>query len=161
MDILQFAIQMEKDGEQYYQQQAAKNEGNALQTIFLSLAKDEAKHAKLLISKTADEPYVLEPQAELSSQLSLFYESPDFQSAVKEMPDQAALYHEALELEKRSINLYQDLLTKVGDAASKELFTFLIGEEQYHFNILEEMYRHVNRPNDWVEAAEFGVREEY
>ena len=47
------------------------------------------------------------------------------------------------------------------DAATGALFHFLIQEENRHRDLMEELYQHVNRPNNWVESAEFGVREEY
>ena len=161
MEILQFAIAMELDGEKYYSAQAAKNEGNPLQTVFRSLAKDEAKHAMLLQSKVDSTPYTLVDHDDLTGQLSLFYQSDDFKNAVEALPDQVEVYMTALDLEKKSIDLYTDMYGKASDNEAKELFNFLIEEEKHHFAVIEELYHHVNRPNEWVESAEFGVREEY
>ena len=38
---------------------------------------------------------------------------------------------------------------------TETLFDFLVQEETRHHQILEDMFRFVNRPNEWVEAAEF------
>lgn len=161
MDIMQFAIAMELDGEKYYLQQAAKNEGSPLQTVFLSLAKDEAKHAKLLQSRADGQPYTLVNHDDLTEQISLFYKSDDFKSTVTALPNQVELYQTALDFEKKSIDLYSDLRCKANDVLATELFDFLIGEEKHHYSIIEDLYHYANRPNEWVESAEFGVREEY
>ncbi|WP_363319176.1 ferritin family protein [Desulfosporosinus sp.] len=51
MDILEFAIKMELEGEKYYTEQAKINKDNSLSTVFLLLAKDENIHAKILKNK--------------------------------------------------------------------------------------------------------------
>lgn len=43
----------------------------------------------------------------------------------------------------------------------KKIFEFLIEQESDHYKVLEQLIELVNRPNDWVESAEFGVRKEY
>jgi rubrerythrin len=65
----------------------------------------------------------------------------------------------ALEKERQSIELYQKLLLHATD--DRELFEYLIKQEQEHYGLLEEIIKMVNRPNEWVESAEFGLREEY
>ena len=161
MEILKFAIEMELDGERYYREQAEKNRDNALHTVFMSLADDEAKHAALIQKKMDNVPYALTGQEALTRRMDLFRQEKDFHIKVKALPDQPELYHAALDKEKQSIDLYSDLRAKATDDQAKALFDFLIAEETTHKNILDELFAHVNRPNSWVEAAEFGVREEY
>ena len=161
MEILQFAIDMELDGERYYRQQAAKNKDNALYTVFMSLGDDEAKHAALLQKKMECLPFTLTGQENLTQKMNLFRQAKDYEGKVKALADQPELYHAALEKEQQSVALYSELRAKAEDREAMELFDFLIAEETNHLNVLDELFTHVNRPNDWVEAAEFGVREEY
>lgn len=161
MDILAFAIDMERDGERFYTDQAAKNTENALAPVFLALAEDERKHAELLLSKRAGQPYTLAGTAAQHPQRNLFQTALDYQAKVPEKPEQAELYHMARDMEKKSIDLYRELWEKADDPETKELFGFLVAEETAHEALLEKLFRHVNRPNEWVESAEFGVREEY
>ena len=44
MNSLEFAISMELEGGKYYREQAEKNQGNSLRTVFLMLAEDEDNH---------------------------------------------------------------------------------------------------------------------
>ncbi len=161
MDVLQFAIDMELDGERYYREQAAKNEQNPLRKVFEILAEDEARHAKLLLSKRDGKPYELAARAKPLTVYSVFSDAKDYETRVKELPDQPELYLAAQAVEQKSIDLYRELLSLATDERTAALFTFLVGEETEHLRILDEFYHHVNRPNEWVESAEFGVREEY
>ena len=161
MDVLQFALEMELEGERYYHLQSEKYAKTPLKTVFDILANDEAKHAEILRNKRGGTAYKLQADEQLSSEKNLFTGLKDYKPLAEEKPDQANLYHAALEMEQRSIDLYTDLRTKTDDAKTQALFEFLIQEESRHYQILEDMFRFVNRPNEWVEAAESGLREEY
>lgn len=160
MDALQFAIQMEKDGEAYYLGQMERNEGNALRQIFEMLAKEEAKHAAILLSVSKGLPYELASGVD-DSRKNLFAQATDFASEIKTLPEQADLYHAAVEMEQKSVDIYTEMQAQATDPLMQKLFTFLIKEEQDHQAVMEDLFRFVNRPNDWVESPEFGVREDY
>jgi len=161
MDVLQFALDMELEGERYYRRQSEKYATTPLETVFDVLAKDEAKHAGILRSKIEGEAFERKANERRADSKSLFSGLQDYKPSVEEIPDQAELYHAALEMEQRSIDLYADLRSKADDIQLRPLFDFLVQEETRHHQILEDVFRFVNRPNEWVEAAEFGLREEY
>lgn len=161
MDVLQFALEMELEGERYYRRQSEMYAKTPLKTVFDILAKDEAKHAEILRSKMDGTAYELKVQEQLTNRKNLFVGLKDYKPLAEERPDQAELYHAALEIEQRSIDLYTDLRAKAADAQTRALFDFLVQEESRHHQILEDVFRFVNRPNEWVESAEFGLREEY
>jgi len=48
MDIYEYAMQMEKDGEDFYRQIAEKNQSKGLRTISNMLADDEVKHYEII-----------------------------------------------------------------------------------------------------------------
>ncbi len=60
MDVWKFAINMEKEGEKYYREQAEKNKGGKLGTVLSSLAEDEKMHADVLEKKRRQLDYELE-----------------------------------------------------------------------------------------------------
>ena len=64
-------------------------------------------------------------------------------------------------IEKESIDLYKEFLSEAKNEVEKNLFQYLIKEEEKHFQILEDIVLLVNRPEEWIESAEFGLREEY
>ena len=160
MDVLQFALEMEVDGERYYSLQSEKYAATPLKVVFDSLARDEAKHADILRNRMDGKEYELKASETLTGKKSLFDGLKDYKPLAEEKPDQAKVYHAAVEMEQRSIDLYTDLRKKAADAKTKALLDFLIGEETRHHQILEDLYCFVNRPNEWVESPEFGLRRE-
>jgi rubrerythrin len=77
---------------------------------------------------------------------------------VKSDPGQLDVYRLAMEKEKQSVDLYKKLLSE--SEGDKALFKFLIAQEEAHYKIMELIVKLVSRPNEWVESAEFGIREE-
>lgn len=162
MDILASAIQLELDGERYYQQQADKTKGTILHDIFASLSAEEAGHAKLLMAHAEGQPIDLPPDSgELASKMAIFHKIGDFHDQHEGLHNQLEPYQTAMDMEKRSVELYRSLFEKAETEPARLLYALLIREEQKHLSALQELYQHLNRPNDWVEAAEFGVREDY
>jgi rubrerythrin len=158
MNVLEFAINMELDGEKYYKEQAENTTDTALKTLFLILAEDENAHAKVLQQKSNKLVYELKNNETLSETKNLFKDIKHFKSEIKEIPNQLDLYRVALEKEKESITLYEKFLLESSDDESKKLFSFLINQEEDHYEILEELVSQLNKSDDWVESAEFGIR---
>ena len=160
MNVLEFAINMEFDGEKYYNDQAKNTKDTALKTVFLMLAKDEKCHAEVLQKKSSKLLFELEPNETLTETKNLFKGIKHFKSEIKQIPDQLDLYRVALEKEKESIDLYEKLLLEAKDDESKKLFSYLIKQEKDHYEILEELVSQLNKSEDWVESAEFGITSE-
>jgi len=161
MNILEVAIAMEVDLEKYYLKQAKINEDNSLNKIFTMLAKDEREHADILRSKAKELNYDLKPSETLVESKKIFKEMDDFELEIKDLPTQLDSFRMALDMEKKSIVAYEKILAETEDEKAKGLFEFLIKQEEEHFKIIEQLVIHLIRPEDWVEDAEFGIREEY
>ena len=161
MNILEVAIAMEVDLEKYYLKQAKVNEGNDLNKIFTMLASDEREHADLLRNKSEQFNYDLEPSESLEESKRIFKGMKDFEMEIKDLPSQLDSFRMALDMEKKSIDAYEKLLSETKDENAKNLFRFLIKQEKEHFKIIEELVIHLTRPEEWVEDAEFTIREEY
>ena len=66
-----------------------------------------------------------------------------------------------MDIEEKSIDLYKKLRSESDQAEQQKLLDFLIKQEKDHFALFEELTELVERPEAWVEDAEFGNREEY
>jgi rubrerythrin len=75
--------------------------------------------------------------------------------------EQLPLYKRALEVEQKSIEFYSAQKNNLESKETKKLVESILKEEKRHYTMLEELIKLVDRPNSWVENAEFGVREEY
>jgi len=161
MSTLTFAIQTETDGELYYLKQASLNKGTSLQRAFLLLAEAEKKHADLLRKKDISSHTSISDDILNAEQTDLFSGKADYKRDAEVVPGQLEVYAVALDMEQKSIDLYQKMLTEATDEQTKQLLKFLVKQEQEHYTLFDELVTLLRRPKDWVENAEFGKREEY
>jgi len=161
MNNLKFAIDMELDGEKYYRQQAETNKDNSLSVVCLALAEEEKRHAQILTDKMKEMPYQLIEMGTLSQAKNIFDGIDDIKIPGKVIASQLDFYRTATENEKQSIDLYKEYLSKAIESAEKELFEYLIKQEENHYEVLDNMALLLSHAEEWVEDAEFGVREEY
>lgn len=161
MRSIEFAIQLEQDGRKYYEEQAEKQDHSSLKTVFLMLAKDEARHEQILLDLANKMPVDSLEALPRDDYEKIFKDHSPFYRGFKETPDQVDIYLKALDKEQETIDLYKLMLKEATSEADKKIFEFLIKEEKAHFRILEEISSHVIKAQDWVEDAEFGRREEY
>lgn len=159
MDILEYAIQMELDGQKYYLDQAELNKENELQKVFLFLAASEEEHAKIIRKRLNKEALELGDNLVRPDKKHVFS---DLKSFPKENAEkQLNVYRLAMSLEEKSIQLYQEYLEQSMEQQDKDLFAFLIDQEKEHYRLFEDLVIMLTRPEEWVESAEFGLREEY
>lgn len=159
MNAIDFAISMELEGQKYYLDLADSNKDNELQKVFLLLADSEKQHANLLEKYKKKEALNLEDHSIHTDFKAVFKDLKQIgkDNSVKQLD----AYRIACELEEKSIELYKDMKIKADNALEEKIFDFLIGQEEEHLILFEELVKLVTRPEEWVESAEFGIREEY
>lgn len=160
MKLLEKAIQMEIDAGQYYHQQASKSQGTPIETVFIILAKEELKHQEMLNKLQAGTPPAID-ESQIPESERLFANLGDFKVEAGYVADQLEVYRAAMSMEQMSIDLYQEMVNETVEPSELRVLSFLIQQEQRHFAILELLETLVSRPANWVEAAEFGKREDY
>lgn len=159
MNRIEYAIGMELDNKRFYLEQAEKTDDNGLKSIFHTLAEEESIHARILKSKAETLPYeLIDTYGEIKT---IYLEIGKHKNVVKKFPGAADIYSLALENEKKSLELYNELLRDAADDKEKKIFKFLIEQEDSHYKVIEQLIEMVSRPAEWVESAEFGVRKEY
>ena len=161
MNVLEFAINMEHDGEKYYREQAKIYTQNNLNVVCLMLAEDEKMHAQLLSHKLKQMPYECKESETLAKAKNIFQDIAKIKIKGKENPSQLDFYRIALAKEKQSIDFYTEHSADPDASLDKEIFAFLIDQEKHHYEVLEELAALLKQAEDWVESAEFGLRKEY
>ncbi|MBH1939566.1 ferritin family protein [Mobilitalea sibirica] len=161
MRLLDLALLMEQDLQSFYRKQAELNTGNSLHIVFSLLEKEEEKHTEILKSYSDKIVLPLTENNILDDVREIFKEMNDIKSEIKILPSQLDVYRIALEKEEQSLNFYRELYEKAVEEQSKNVFQHLINQEDKHCIILEELVKQLNRPEEWVESAEFGLREDY
>ncbi len=161
MGLLNQAILQQQEGARYYRQQSDNHAQIALKQVFDLLAEDEKRH-EMILQAARDRPPVQLQDDGTSEKVAVLFG--DLQTQQQDIPApvaQADVYRAAWDMEKTSVSLYEQLFDQEEDEEYKALYAFLIDQERMHMDIMENLYRFVNRPNEWVESAEFGLREEY
>lgn len=156
MNGLEFAIQMEMDGEAFYRKQALECKDGKLNPVFIALAEDEKKHAQIIKDKQAGKDFLLNENDVISAKN--IFDGTAGLDVEKSTTHQIDAYKIALEMEEKSIMIYKKILAESND--NKTIFKYLIKQEE-HYKLIEEIIKMLNRPNEWVESAEFGAREKY
>jgi len=158
---VEFAIKMELDGEKYYLEQAAKTEHSGLRAVFHLLAAEERAHADHLERYQAKKEYELQGSTVPERVKGVFAQEEDLRVEFKARPDVIDAYKLALAKEKESIDLYEKMGAEADSAGEKRLFEFLVEQEKLHYNMFQDLIEHVIKAEQWVESAEFGLREDY
>ena len=157
MDLMEFAINLEVEGEKFYRAQAELNKGNNLYGMFVSLADDEKMHASILRKKSGED--IILPESNIPADLNIYKNEEYFKSEYKQIPGQLDYYKKALGKEKESIDLYKKL--KAENPDFPDLFDYLIAQEMKHHKLIYDLITLLERVESWVESPEFGVREDY
>jgi rubrerythrin len=161
MDVYSYAMQMEKDGEAYYRECAAKTASAGLRRILLMLADAEVAHFELFRRMQAQEEARL-PDSDLLEQVkNVFAEIREREGAAGVRSSEVDLYRKAQELERRSWELYDAEAGRAVSPAERLTFERIAVEERRHFRILEGIVDFVSRPEQWLENAEWYHLEEY
>lgn len=160
MNILIYAMQMEKDGEEYYYQLAEKAPNKGLRAIFEMLALEETKHYKALEKMKTDRPDLAETTV-LSDAKNVFAQIKESGESFNFDIGQVELYRKAQELEQKSVDFYSEKAGEVEHEFQKEILLKLAEEERKHFALLESIIEFISRPQTWLENAEFCHLDEY
>ena len=160
MDIYEYAMQMEKDGESYYRELAAQAQSAGIRNILTLLANAEVKHYRIFERMKQHESTQPVDLAYLVNIKNVFAEMRDNKVPMTENGSQIELYRKAQELEKKTRDFYREKAGEV-DESQKAIFLKIADEEQKHFNILETIIDMVSRPQTWLENPEWYHLEDY
>ncbi len=160
MNIFIYAMQMEKDGEDFYYQLTQQTANKGLRTILEMLAAEEAKHYKAIEKMKSARPDLPETKV-LSDAKNVFAQIKESNESFDFDLGQIELYKKAQELEQKSMDFYSEKAHEVEEEYQKEIFLRLAAEEKKHYFLLENIIECVSRPKMWLENAEFCHLDEY
>ena len=161
MDIYEYAMQMERDGEDLYRE-LARNTGNkGLRNILTMLADAEVTHFNTFEKMRRHEKAELPDTMIMRDVKNIFVQIRERREISNLDISQIELYRKAQEIEKMSEELYLSKGSKVDDEAQREVFKKIASEEHKHFIILENIIDFVSMPQQWLENPEWYHLEEY
>jgi len=162
MNIYKYAMKMEKDSENYYNELANKTDDAGLQNILKMLANDEVKHYNIIekMMKT-DASAELAETGILKNAKNIFIKIKGKNIVFNFGLSQVDFYRKAQEFEEKSYKFYLEMSDKVKIESQKKIFLKLAEEEKKHMFLLENLVEFVSRPETWIENAEFNHLDDY
>lgn len=157
MNPYEYAMSIEKEGEEYYRTLAEDSNDVGLTKVFTMLANEEAKHYETFKAMSENSNLPNLPKA------NVFVEAKKIFEALKESgdipasfpKDQITLYRNALKLEEKSYDFYTQKANSLEDPAHKEAFLRIAKEEWEHAQLIEGIIQYITYPQKWIESAEF------
>ncbi|WP_072681945.1 ferritin family protein [Arcobacter sp. LA11] len=155
MNVYEYAMKVEKEGEAYYREMAAAATNAGLKRIFTMLADEEVKHYNVFKNMMKKEDMDLEELDLITDTQTIFQTLNEEKDNVTFDADQIKFYKDAIAREEDSHDFYAEKAAELDNEKQKKIFLHVAKEEIKHKQILEEIVAFLEEPADWVASAEF------
>ena len=161
MNIFKFALDFEREHKNFYREQSQKSENESLKKLFNYLVDEEEKHERF-IKKLSEDEKVEHIESDILPKVKEAFEKIAVKSCSEVLPtEQVDIYKKAREMETRSYNFYQSKAEETDLLFVQKAFKKLAKEEKKHETIMRNLVEFVNRPNTWLDDAEWYHLEDY
>jgi rubrerythrin len=152
-------MDMEQDAERFYREMASQSRTPGIVRILTMLAEDEARHYQIVRRMAGNASSEMAQSTILADAKAVF-------SQLRGTPfdldvSQVDVYRQAQDKEQRAHEFYQAKADETDDPTSSALLLKLADEEKRHYFLLDHVVEFVNRPQTWLEDAEFNHLDEY
>lgn len=158
--LIEQAIHLETTAATTYRDAAHATSDPSAGKILDFLADEEDRHAKIL--RGMNDASEVEVPDLLQSALRWIRGVVEG-GALAISPDTSlqAVLQRAMDIEQMTEAFYREHARSSDDVSVQELFTRLADIEKKHFLLVGSLVEYFDRPNEWIESAEFGLRDEY
>lgn len=155
MNVYEYAMKVEKEGEAYYREMSAAATNPGLKRIFTMLADEEVKHYNVFKNMLKKESIDVNKLNLITDTKTIFQTLSDERDNVDFNAEQIQFYKDAIAREENSHNFYAEKAVDLEDETEKAIFLQIADEEIKHKKVLEEIVLFLEEPADWVGSAEF------
>jgi len=167
LEWLKVALNFENEGLLFYTKAASESSNVLSRRLFRTLAGQEIDHAKKIEEiyglveggKELPPPEKLKKigaHVDVEKDIEEFFGTTDRESLRKDIGNVEAM-EVALEIEKKSFNLYSERLKDTTNASEKEFLKALRDEEKKHIDALDNVYYYLTDPEMWFASDESRV----
>jgi rubrerythrin len=161
LGAIRYATRMEIQGRSFYEHVAGITKSEHGKAVFRKLAADETGHieqfSKIFTSVLASDEwktYIDKEELEKRTVLDELKARVEKRGKEEKATDLEAL-RIGLELERGAIDYYTKQVDASSDVMVKDLFSRIIKEEQYHYDLLQAQYDNITGSGFWFDMAEF------
>ncbi len=155
MNVYQYAMKIEKEGEAYYRELVDKSPNNGLKRIFNMLATEEVKHYNIFKNMMKNNNIDVDKLDIITDTKTIFEILNEEKDSLDLSKEEIKYYQEAIEREDNSYKFYLEKSKEIEDEKEKLIFIKIAEEEIKHKMILENIISFIEEPTNWVSSAEF------
>ncbi len=161
-DLIKTAIQMEKDGFEFYTKAAAQTTSDMGSQLFSSIARDEQVHLRTF-QKMFEEEMPEEEYKAVERTATKYTELPVFPKDLAQVEGASPDTNEtdalvlAMDSEKHAIEFYQGIKEGLTDVEAQRIVDMIITQEKNHYLLLSEELNHINTTGYWYDLGPLGV----
>lgn len=156
MNVYEYAMKVEKDGERYYRELASKTNDAGVKSILTMLADEEVKHYIVFDKMSKNQIIPTQPSVDIFKHTKNIFEKMQKENKAPSFSqDQIEFYKSALRSEESSYKFYTEKALMLEEGEQKQAFLRIAEEERAHYVLLENLVEYVSAPESWVESAEF------
>ena len=159
MNVYDYAMHMEMDGENYYRRLADRCCSAGLKKIFYMLAREEIKHYRVLEQLKRQLGIMhLEPTGILGDVKTVFMEMKALERGMRfDGTDELNSYAKMRDYEMDSRDFYLEKAEQLDDLSQQRIFLQLAGEEDKHLRIMKNIVEFASgqEPGIWLENGQW------
>ena len=165
LEAMKMAIQMEKDGQVFYEKAAKETTNELGKKMFQSLARDEIEHLDTFqkifdtIASTGDWKGTARDYSPKIGKLPVF--EGEIEKKGSPEPGELDALRTGMENERKSIDYYEKIAGETEDPLASELLTKIRDEEVYHYDLLQAQFDYLSKSGVWLDVAEFRMNARY
>jgi len=150
------AKEMELEAVAYYNKLAAESGVTAVVGAFKTIAEEESRHAVMFekLEKDAGIGSLTTASWDPKALFENLAKSINLSSDLAKAKD---AYKKVIALELENAKYYESLLSNLSSENDRKAVEFIIKEEIKHAKIFENLVAFIEKPETWVEDAEFGI----
>lgn len=160
MNAIDYALKMEIDGKTFYEKQSKASTDPRIKQIFDMLAKDEQRHYDI-INGFKKSFYNYNGTDTFKTTKNIFSDMLNKKQTFSAEINVFDIYKQAIEMEKKSVELYSNEAIKSKNKDEKAVLLKLSEEEKKHQVILENLMEFIRKGDEWVESPEFSHLDEF
>lgn len=163
LDALTTSLDMEERGREFYIKAAKRTKDEFGKRVFEALADDETRHIGAIkgyyetMSKKNQTPRlsaVMPKHKDIKKRVIFGKRESELLKKASPEADELKAYAVAMEMENNGYNFYKKTLESTDDANAKELYKFLLSEEETHFELVSSTYEYLKNPAAWFAKDE-------
>lgn len=159
-EAIKTAIQLEKDGRQFFEEAAEETKNELGKKMFLKLASDEIRHLVTFekMFKSLADPQTwkeLLQEGPPRDRMPFFTEKAQNRSPAEKGAGEVEALHQALEVERKAIDFFKKTAQEATDPEARRIFQLIAQEEISHYDLIQAQIDSVTHSGFWFDVGEF------